>query len=77
MGRQGREFLRRAGWIGSAAVIAGMPEGAKALAGIDAGMPGRSGVIESSVLPQQETEPPKAPIKFGVCGMSHDHITLE
>ncbi len=69
-----REFLRRAGWIGSAAVIAGMPEGAKALTGIDAGMHGRSGVIESSVLPQQETESPRNHIKFGVCGMSHDHI---
>ena len=68
-----REFLRRAGWIGSAAMIAGMPEGAMALAGIEGGKSGR-GVIESAVLPQQEAELPKNHIKFGVCGMSHDHI---
>ena len=52
-----REFLRRAGWIGSAAMIAGMPEGAMALAGIEGGKSGR-GVIESAVLPQQEAELP-------------------
>jgi predicted dehydrogenase len=69
-----REFLRRAGWIGSAAMIAGMPEGARSLAGIEGGRAGRAGVIESAVLPQQETALPTNHIKFGVCGMSHDHI---
>jgi len=69
-----REFLRRAGWIGSAAMMAGLPEGARALAGIEGGRPGRGGAIESAILPRQEAESPKSHIKFGVCGMSHDHI---
>jgi predicted dehydrogenase len=69
-----REFLRRAGWIGSAAMMAGMPESAMALAGMPGGRPVRYGVMESEVLPYQEAEPPKYHIKFGVCGMSHDHI---
>ncbi|MGP8251345.1 MAG: Gfo/Idh/MocA family protein [Terracidiphilus sp.] len=68
-----REFLLRAGWIGGAAMLAGMPESAIAMAGVGGGRPGR-GVIESVNLPQQEAELPKNHIKFGVCGMSHDHI---
>lgn len=68
-----REFLRRAGWIGSAAVLAGMPESARSLAGSEGGALG-GGAIESYALPRQEAEPPKNHIKFGVCGMSHDHI---
>ena len=69
-----REFLRRAGWIGSAAMMAGLPEGAMALAGISGGRRGRGGAIESAVLPQLQAESPRFHIKFGVCGMSHDHI---
>jgi predicted dehydrogenase len=69
-----REFLRRAGWIGSAAMIAGMPESARSLAGVESGRAGRGGVIESAIVPQQEAESPTHHIKFGVCGMSHDHI---
>ncbi len=69
-----REFLLRAGWIGGAAMVAGTPEGAMALAGMPGGKYGSGPVIESVVLPQQDAEPPKYHIKFGVCGMSHDHI---
>jgi len=73
-GADRREFLRRAGWIGSAAMMAGLPDGAMALAGFEGGRPGRGGVIESAILPQQKAETPKSHIRFGVCGMSHDHI---
>jgi predicted dehydrogenase len=69
-----REFLRRAGFIGSAAMIAGMPESAMALAGIEDGTASRSGVIESAALPRPDAGLPTNHIKFGVCGMSHDHI---
>jgi predicted dehydrogenase len=64
-----REFLKRAGWVGSAAMMAGVPEGALALAGA------RGTVIEDAVVPAaQADEQPKYHIKFAVCGMSHDHI---
>jgi predicted dehydrogenase len=64
-----REFLKQAGWIGSAAMMAGLPESAMAIAGT------RGSVIEDAVIPAaQAGEPPKYHIKFAVCGMSHDHI---
>ena len=62
-----REFLRRASVMGSMAMMAGFPDGAWAV-GTGAG------AIREEALAPQETEPPKYHIKFGVCGMSHDHI---
>ena len=59
-----RDFLKHAGWMGSVAMMSGLP----AFGG--AGQP----VIEDAVLPQQPEEAPKNHIKFSVCGMSHDHI---
>ncbi len=62
-----RDFLKQAGWMGSAAMMAAMSQGAMAL--------GESpvGVVEDAVqAPAEET--PKYHIKFAVCGMSHDHI---
>jgi len=64
-----REFLKQAGWIGSAAMMTAVPEGAMAFGGA------RGAVIEDAVLPAaQAEEQPKYHIKFAVCGMSHDHI---
>jgi predicted dehydrogenase len=67
-----REFLKQAGMsglFGSAAMMAGLPENAMAMAGP------RDSVIEDAVIaPAQADEPPKYHIKFAVCGMSHDHI---
>jgi hypothetical protein len=65
-----REFLKQAGLfgsLGSAAMIAVLPESAMTLGG--AGQ-----VIEDAVVPVQTDEAPKNQIKFAVCGMSHDHI---
>ena len=59
-----RDFLKRAGAMGSMAMMAGLPEFAAASTGR---------VSEESLAPQPQ-EPPKYHIKFGVCGMSHDHI---
>ena len=66
-----REFLRRAGWFGGAAVMAGVPERTMAMAGIDGG---GAGAVESLALPQQQAELPRHRIRYGVCSMSHDHI---
>ncbi len=65
-----RDFLKHAGMMGSVAMMAGMPEGAFALGGL------RGPVIEDAVIAPaaQTAEAPKYHIKFGVCGMSHDHI---
>lgn len=68
-GTDRRDFLKRAGAMGSIAMgsvvmMAGLPEFASASSG-----PPR----EESIAPQEQ-EPPKYHIKFGVCGMSHDHI---
>ena len=66
-----REFLKQVGLVGSlgsAAVFAGLPEGAMAFGG-GAGAP-----VEDAVRPAQTGEEPKYHIKFAVCGMSHDHI---
>ncbi len=70
-----REFLKQAGLmgsLGSAAMIAGLPDGAIAFGG------GAARVVEDAVRPaqtaSQSEEAPKFHIKFAVCGMSHDHI---
>lgn len=62
-----RGFLKRAGLMGSLAMMGGLPERALALGEQE------SGVI-ASVLPAQAEEAAKHHIKFAVCGMSHDHI---
>ena len=62
-----REFLMRAGSIGSIAMMAGLPQGS-AFGGDS------SRVVEDAVVPAQSEPPPKYHIKFAVCGMSHDHI---
>jgi predicted dehydrogenase len=64
-----RDFLKQAGLVGSmgsAAVMALLPESAMAWGG--------AGAAEEVVLPAQAEEAPKYHIKFAVCGMSHDHI---
>jgi predicted dehydrogenase len=63
-----RDFLKQTGLFGSAAIMAGLPQAAMAL-GADPGP-----IVEDAVLPQDAEEAPKNHIKFGVCGMSHDHI---
>ena len=66
-----RNFLKCAGAMGSvamgSAMMAGLPQGAFALGSA-------SGAIREETLAPQEQEAPKHHIKFGVCGMSHDHI---
>jgi predicted dehydrogenase len=62
-----RNFLMRAGSIGSIAMMAGLPQ--SSAFGADT-----STVVEDAVVPSQDEEPPKYHIKFAVCGMSHDHI---
>ena len=63
-----RDFLWQAGSIGSIAMMSGLPAGA----GTAGTTPGS--VTEDAVVPLQEQEAPKYHIKFGVCGISHDHI---
>jgi predicted dehydrogenase len=63
-----RDFLKRAGLMGSIAMLAGGTS-SEALAMGD----GLTSVVEDSVVSQIE-ETPKYHIKFAVCGMSHDHI---
>jgi predicted dehydrogenase len=63
-----RDFLKHAGMAGGIAMMAAVPEGAMALGGV------HGCLIEDAVLPVQAEEPPRHHIKFGVCGMSHDHI---
>jgi predicted dehydrogenase len=58
-----RDFLKRAGAVGSFAMMAGLPEFASA-----------AGRVREEALAPQEQGPPKYHIRFGVCGMSHDHI---
>jgi hypothetical protein len=68
---QRREFLKQAGLVGSlgsAAMMAGLPESAMAFGG------GSARIVEDAVAPVQTEEAPKYHIKFAVCGMSHDHI---
>src|SRR5258708_22176307 len=63
-----RDFLKHASLMGSIAMIGGFSQNALAL---DAA-PGE--VIEDAVVSRQSEESPKYHIKFGVCGMSHDHV---
>lgn len=63
-GTDRRDFLKRAGAMSSIAMMAGLPDFATA----------SSGPVREESLAPQEQEPPKYHIKFGVCGMSHDHI---
>ena len=68
---QRREFLKQAGLmgsLGSAAIMAGLPESAMAFGG------GAGHIVEDAAVPVQAEEAPKYHIKFAVCGMSHDHI---
>ncbi len=64
-----RDFLRQAGLVGSAAMVGALPYPAAALAG-------ERGPVREEALqaPAQPEEKPKYHIKFGVCGMSHDHV---
>jgi predicted dehydrogenase len=48
--------------------MAALPESARAFTA------GDKPIIEDAALPAQSDESPKHGIKFGVCGMSHDHI---
>jgi predicted dehydrogenase len=66
-----RDFLKQAGLmgsVGSAAMMALLPEGAMAWGA------GATHIVEDAVLPEQTEEAPKYHIKFAVCGMSHDHV---
>src|SRR5580704_15289745 len=63
-----REFLKQVSSLGSAAMMACLPESALAFGG------GAAHLIESAVAPAQAEAAPKYHIKFAVCGMSHDHI---
>jgi len=63
-----RDFLKQTGLMGSAAMMAGLPQAAMALGANPAH------IVEDAVLPQAAEEAPKYHIKFAVCGMSHDHI---
>jgi len=64
-----RNFLKHAGLIGSAAMLGAISPDASAFGG-------ETGPIREEILqaPAQADEKPKYHIKFGVCGMSHDHI---
>ena len=62
-----RDFLKQAGFMGSAAMMAALPQGALAFGG--------ASTIPTEVALQAPAEPvAKNRIKFAVCGMSHDHI---
>ena len=62
-----RDFLKQAGFMGSAAMMAALPQGALAFGGANA--------IPTETALQAPTESvAKNRIKFAVCGMSHDHI---
>jgi predicted dehydrogenase len=79
-----RDFLKRAGLVGSIgsitgsmaagsmAMMAGQSQSAMAESAMAPGGAGRA--VEESALPAQAEEAPKYHIKFAVCGMSHDHI---
>jgi hypothetical protein len=72
-----REFLKQAGLVGSlgsAAIMAGMPESAMAFGSGAARIAGATRIVEEAVTPAQAEATPKDQIKFAVCGMSHDHI---
>lgn len=62
-----RNFLRQAGLFGSAAMMGAFPHEAVALGG-------ERGPVRIDTPQAPADEKPKYHIKFGVCGMSHDHI---
>ncbi len=62
-----RDFLKHAGMMGSVAMMAGVPDGAFALGGMH-------GLVIEDAVAGPAAEAPKHHIKFGVCGMSHDHM---
>ena len=64
-----RSFLKHAGLMGSAATMGAYPGAAGRLLG-------ETGAVSEEVLnaPAQADKKPKSRIRFGVCGMSHDHI---
>ena len=63
-----REFLKQVSSLGSAAMMACLPESALAFGG------GAARIVEDAVAPGQTEAAPQYHIKFAVCGMSHDHI---
>jgi len=63
-----RDFLWQAGSVSSMAMMAGLPRTSDALSTPTGAM------IEDSVQSEISGETPMHHIKFGVCGMSHDHI---
>lgn len=62
-----RDFLRQAGLFGSAAMMGAFPHDVAALGG-------ERGGVRVDTPQARPDAPPKYHIKFGVCGMSHDHI---
>ena len=62
-----RDFLKKAGFIGSAAMMAALPQGALAFGGADT-------IPTEEALQAPAESVAKNRIKFAVCGMSHDHI---
>jgi predicted dehydrogenase len=62
-----RDFLKQAGFMGSAAVMAAFPQGALAFSGANT-------IPTEEALQTPADTVAKNRIKFGVCGMSHDHI---
>jgi predicted dehydrogenase len=65
---QRRAFLKQAGLLGSAAMFAAGAQEMFALGGE------RGPVLSESLQASPAPATPKYHIKFGVCGMSHDHI---
>jgi len=62
-----RDFLKQAGFMGSAAIMAALPQGALAFGGAN--------TFPTEEALQAPAEPVhKNRIKFAVCGMSHDHV---
>ena len=62
-----RNFLKTAGLMGSCALIPGTDRAGFAFSG-------SSGTVIENAISAQAEVPPKHHIKFGVCGISHDHI---
>jgi predicted dehydrogenase len=70
-----RDFLKQTGLMGSVAVVGSVSMMGSVLPNSAMAFDGERGsVVAETVLPKQSEEPPKYHIKFGVCGMSHDHI---
>lgn len=60
-----RTFLKQAGWVGSAAMLAALPEGLAR---------GQGALVEDAVPSRAEDAAATHHILFAVCGISHDHI---